>query len=78
LTAISLHRIGLGLLLIVAFSVGLAATLTAIGLLVVWGSRIFDRFGGGRFVRVVPVGSTILIIVIGAGIAWRAMATGAV
>jgi ABC-type nickel/cobalt efflux system permease component RcnA len=79
LTAVSLHRIGFGLLLIVAFSVGLAATLTGIGLLVVWGSRFFDRFpASGRLTRVLPVVSTSLIIVIGVGIAWRAMASGAV
>ena len=35
LGAISQHRIGLGLVLIVAFSAGLAATLTGLGLLVV-------------------------------------------
>ena len=35
LAAISLHRVGYGLVLIVAFSLGLAATMTAIGLLAV-------------------------------------------
>ena len=35
LSAIALHRVGLGLALIVAFSVGLAATITAIGLVAV-------------------------------------------
>ena len=38
LAAISLHRVGYGLLLIVAFSVGLAATITGIALLAVTGA----------------------------------------
>jgi len=36
LSAIALHRVGYGLLLVVAFSIGLAATLTAIGLAFVY------------------------------------------
>ena len=43
LSAIALHRVGLGLALIVAFSVGLAATITAIGLLAVLARRTFSR-----------------------------------
>ena len=43
LSAIALHRIGLGLALIVAFSVGLAATITAIGLVAVYARRAFGR-----------------------------------
>ena len=43
LAAISLHRVGYGLVLIVAFSVGLAAAMTAIGLLAVSAKRVFDR-----------------------------------
>ena len=37
IAAISQHRIGLGMVLIVAFSLGLAATLTAVGLAVIYG-----------------------------------------
>jgi len=39
LSAIALHRVGYGLL-VVAFSIGLAATLTAIGLAFVYGSFV--------------------------------------
>ena len=39
LAAISQHEVALGLLLIVAFSLGLAATLTALGLAVVSADR---------------------------------------
>ena len=43
LAAIAQHRVGLGLVLIVAFSAGLAATLTALGLAVVWSGRALTR-----------------------------------
>lgn len=43
LAAVSLHRIGLGLLLIVAFSVGLAAVLALVSLALVYGRRLLDR-----------------------------------
>lgn len=45
LAAVSLHRIGLGLLLIVAFSVGLAAVLTLVSLALVYGRRLLDWLG---------------------------------
>ena len=43
LGAVAQHQIALGLLLIVAFSAGLAATLTALGLAVVWTTRAAGR-----------------------------------
>src|SRR5262249_4318757 len=43
LSAISLHRVGFGLMLIVAFSLGLASVLSAIGLAFVWTGRWFVR-----------------------------------
>lgn len=43
LSAIALHRVAFGLLLIVAFSVGLAAVLTAIGFVVVFAGRASSR-----------------------------------
>jgi ABC-type nickel/cobalt efflux system permease component RcnA len=46
LSAVAMGRIGLGFLLIVAFSVGLAAVLIAIGLVVVYAGRLVARFGG--------------------------------
>jgi ABC-type nickel/cobalt efflux system permease component RcnA len=77
LGAISLHRLGFGLLLIVAFSAGLATTLTAAGLAVVWGQ---NRIGMSRFtperVRVVSMFSHAVIIVIGIVIAWQSLANG--
>jgi len=43
LSAIALHRVGYGLLLVVAFSIGLAATLTAIGLAFVYTGSFVQR-----------------------------------
>ena len=48
LAAIALHRVGFGLALILAFSVGLAATITAIGLVAVLAKRAFSRSDAGR------------------------------
>lgn len=76
LSAISLGRVGYGLALIVAFSVGLAATLTAVGLLFVYASRFVAsrRAGRGRLVRLLPVLSALVIACAGAAICYEALA----
>jgi ABC-type nickel/cobalt efflux system permease component RcnA len=74
LSAIALHRIGLGLALIVAFSVGLAATITAIGLVAVLARRTFGRLSlDGRLVRALPAVSAALILAVGLVITARAL-----
>jgi ABC-type nickel/cobalt efflux system permease component RcnA len=74
LAAVALHRIAYGLLLIVAFSCGLAAVLVAIGLLVVCASRWLDRFAGGRLLlRRAAVVSAAVITLIGLGLILRAV-----
>lgn len=66
LGAIALGRVGFGLLLIVAFSAGLAAVLTAIGLLMVYARRAFDRLPlDGRLARYMPVASAVVISIAG-------------
>ncbi|MBI3743211.1 MAG: high-affinity nickel-transporter [Chloroflexi bacterium] len=78
LGSIALNRVGLGLVLIIAFSLGLAATLTAIGMLFVGARSMSARFhGSGRFarfqpaaslaMRLLPMGSALAIT--GAGLA---------
>jgi nickel/cobalt transporter (NicO) family protein len=63
LAAVSLHRVGYGLVLILAFSVGLAAAMTAIGLLAVAAKRTFSRLSfESRLVRLLPAVSAIVII----------------
>lgn len=66
LSAISLHRIGFGLLLIVAFSIGLAAVLTSIGLLLVYARRYFERFRtDSPIIRLLPALSAAVIVIAG-------------
>jgi nickel/cobalt exporter len=66
LGAIAQHQIALGLLLIVAFSAGLAATLTALGLAVVYARRLTARIPvSGRLTTVLPAASAALIVGIG-------------
>lgn len=77
--AISQHRVGLGMALITAFSIGLAATLTAIGILVLYGRRLYARVGaerrmfGGRIAGALPALSALLIVFAGTLITLRAL-----
>ena len=74
LSAIALHRIGLGLALIVAFSVGLAATITAIGLLAVLARRAFSRLSlDGPLARALPAVSALVILGVGVAITLNAL-----
>jgi ABC-type nickel/cobalt efflux system permease component RcnA len=75
LSAIALGRIGLGLVLIVAFSLGLAGVLTAIGLLWVHAGRLIGRLPlAGPLVRVVPALSALFIVLAGVAMTWQALA----
>lgn len=74
LSAISLHRIGFGLLLIVAFSLGLAVVLTSVGVLFVYASHWTRklRFGGTLLYRM-PLISSLIISVLGFAIAIQSL-----
>jgi ABC-type nickel/cobalt efflux system permease component RcnA len=67
LSAVTLRRVGFGMLLIVAFSVGLAAVLIAIGLLMVYAQRWMARFQGDGplLTRGLPLISAALITLSG-------------
>ena len=66
LAAISLHRVSYGMVLIVAFSLGLAATVTAIGLLALYGRRLFERASRhGRRAPFLPAASALAILGLG-------------
>jgi nickel/cobalt transporter (NicO) family protein len=73
LAAISLHRIGFGLLLIVAFSAGLALTITGIGLVAVLARGAFRRlrFESG-VVSLLPTISALVIVAAGVAMTARA------
>ena len=74
LLAVALHRIAFGLLLLVAFSVGLAAILIAIGILIVKARPLVDRFSGdGRWIQRLPIASAVVIIVVGCAITLRTL-----
>ncbi|MFN8456225.1 MAG: sulfite exporter TauE/SafE family protein [Anaerolineae bacterium] len=74
LSAIALERIGFGLLLIVAFSLGLASVLTLIGLLWIHAGRLFSRVPvSGSLFRAAPVLSAVFITVAGLGITLEAL-----
>jgi nickel/cobalt exporter len=77
LTSISLDRVGFGLLLVVAFSAGLAAVLTGIGLALVYAGRALERVRvHGALVRAVPVLSAAAVVVVGVLITLRAAGAG--
>ena len=77
LSAVSLHRIGFGLFLIVAFSLGLAAVLISIGLATVYARRLLARLptDGPLIHRWLPLTSAAVITCLGAAIAARALMT---
>jgi nickel/cobalt transporter (NicO) family protein len=74
LAAISLHRIGLGLALIVAFSAGLALSIAGIGLAAILAKRTFARAGlQGRVIGLLPAVSALVIVIAGAAMTVRAL-----
>jgi nickel/cobalt transporter (NicO) family protein len=67
LSAVAFHRVGFGLLLILAFSIGLAAVLIAIGMVMVYARRTVSRFSGeNAFVtRWLPLTSAAIVTIFG-------------
>jgi nickel/cobalt exporter len=69
-TALSVHRVGFGLVLVGAFSLGLGIVLFAIGSLIVTvGGRIGPRRKSRFAIRVLPVASAVAVAGIGVAIA---------
>ena len=74
LAAISLHRVAFGLVLIVAFSLGLALTITGIGMVAVLAKRVFGRMRmDSAPIRLLPAASALVIVVAGALMTARAI-----
>jgi ABC-type nickel/cobalt efflux system permease component RcnA len=66
LAAVAINRTALGIALVVAFSLGLAVVLTAIGLLFVKGGKLVARIPhGARTLRFLPIASAAFILAIG-------------
>lgn len=85
LSAIAFHRLLFGMILIVAFSFGLAGTLTGVGLVAVYGRRLMGRLGQAKSrpalpllaaVRVLPVISALVVATLGSAIALGALSPG--
>jgi ABC-type nickel/cobalt efflux system permease component RcnA len=75
LGAMALGRTVFGVLLVIAYGLGMAATLTAAGLLLV---RLRDRLEGrlrfvARWRAVAPPATAALIVLVGLGLAGRAL-----
>lgn len=74
LGAIALGRIGFGMVLVVAFSFGLAVVLTGIGLAMVFARRLFNRFSfEARIPRLLPAVGALAMVVAGLGIVLEAL-----
>jgi nickel/cobalt exporter len=81
LGAVAMHRIGYGLALIAAFSLGLAAVLTGIGLLMVSARGLLDRVPGlsdGRWSERLALASATVVSALGIGIALQSLAAAGV
>lgn len=79
LAAIGLGRTAFGVVLVLAYGVGMAATLTAVGLALVAAQRRLGRLPklpalAQRFSKLAPAGTATLVMVVGAGVAARAAA----
>jgi ABC-type nickel/cobalt efflux system permease component RcnA len=75
LSAIALHRVAYGLLLVTAFSLGLAAALTGIGLAFLYAGRLVERPARLQpLLRVLPVGGAFVVTLAGLAICLQALA----
>jgi ABC-type nickel/cobalt efflux system permease component RcnA len=76
LGAVALGRTAFGLVLVVAFSVGLAATLTAVGLVALHAHRLLDRVPSSRpLFQWIPVASALMVTLLGVTLTVRALET---
>ncbi len=77
LVAVAVNRIPFGMLLIVAFSTGLALVLIGIGIAMVQGFRFINRSEWvNRFSLYTPVISAAAVLVLGIGLTWTALNGG--
>jgi ABC-type nickel/cobalt efflux system permease component RcnA len=74
LGAIALNKIGFGMILVLAFSLGLAGALTGIGMIFIYAGKLFQRFPtSGKVLGFLPVLSALFVSVIGAAIVYKAL-----
>lgn len=76
LTAIAINKLALGLLILLAFSGGLASVLIAIGIVLVTAGKVVERYYPGRqLLDRVTLASYVVIILMGLGIAYQSLAS---
>jgi nickel/cobalt exporter len=74
LVALQINAYALGVAMVAAFSLGLAATLVAVGVAAVWGARKLSDLGGfDRIGRHVPLLSAGIVLLLGLGVVWHAL-----
>ena len=78
LAAISLDRLGLGIALILAFSVGMASVLAGIGLVMVYARRVTERLQArspwsARATAALPVATALVVLAVGGVMTLRAV-----
>jgi ABC-type nickel/cobalt efflux system permease component RcnA len=80
LSALSLNRVGFGMLLIVAFSVGLASVLIAVGVLMVYAQHLMAQVqaDGRLMTRWLPLTSAAVMTMFGITIAVQALVTAGI
>jgi ABC-type nickel/cobalt efflux system permease component RcnA len=74
LAAVALNKTAYGMLLVIAFSVGLAITLTLVGLAFLYAGNRFGRpRAGSRWTQLMPVLSAVAITVVGMALCFGAL-----
>ena len=74
LAAIALGKIGFGLVMILAFSLGMAGALTGLGLLLVKAKKLFGLLPQqSKLVTIIPAVSALLISFLGLGMTMQAL-----
>jgi ABC-type nickel/cobalt efflux system permease component RcnA len=77
LSAVALHRVAFGMILIIAFSVGLAVVLTTIGMCVVYMRALTDRIPTqGKLLQRLPTMSAAFVMLIGLFLMFKSLRGG--
>jgi nickel/cobalt transporter (NicO) family protein len=76
LAAVALNKTAYGMLLVLTFSVGLAITLTLVGLVFLHArNRLHTSSGSGRWMHLLPVLSAVTITIVGVALCFGALRT---
>ena len=81
LSATALGRAWFGVLLVIAYGLGMAVTLTVAGLVILRARAVLDRRGwslgrGRRLVALLPLATATVVVLVGLGLVLRGLATG--